>query len=111
MALADDYDAVVVDLNLPDIAGFDLLKMLRAVSDVAVVAKVEPDVSMLDTLDAGADDYVVKPYSADQIESRLRVVARKTPDRDPNAVLTVGRLRVDEKARVAYLGSEALDLT
>ena len=69
-------DAVLLDLGLPDIDGLDLLRMLRAVSAVPVIVVTahDEDDEIVRTLDAGADDYVVKPFSAGQLEARLRAV-------------------------------------
>ena len=104
--------AVVLDLGLPDIDGFELVKMIRAVSEVPIVAATARDeeASIVRTLDAGADDYVVKPFSADHLEARLRAVFRRTGRRE-DPVLVVGDLRVDTSARVALLGGAMLDLT
>jgi DNA-binding response OmpR family regulator len=111
MALAGTFDAVVLDLELPDMNGLDVLKMLRAVSNVAVVATVDEDgTEMVETVNAGADDYVVKPYSTDQLEARLRGVSRRSEPRGP-PVLMVGRLRIDQTSRVAELGGVELGLT
>jgi DNA-binding response OmpR family regulator len=111
MALADTFDAVVLDLELPDIHGLDVLKMLRAVSNVAVVATVDEDADeMAETSNAGADDYVVKPYSADQLEARLRGVSRRAEPTGAH-VVTVGHLRIDETSRAAYLRDDELGLT
>src|SRR5690348_1383294 len=67
-------DVVILDLGLPDIDGSEVLRMLRAVSTVPVIVATarddEPD--MVAALDAGADDYVVKPYSATQLDARIR---------------------------------------
>jgi DNA-binding response OmpR family regulator len=67
-------DLVILDLGLPDVDGEQVLSMLRAVSDVPViVASARSDEpSLLRALDAGADDYVVKPYSTAQLEARIR---------------------------------------
>jgi len=105
-------DAVVLDLGLPDIDGLELVKMIRAVSDVPIVAATARDdeSGIVRTLNAGADDYVVKPYSADHLEARLRAVFRRTsPRNDP--VLVVGSLRVDTSSRVASLDGRKLELT
>lgn len=105
-------DAVVLDLGLPDVEGLELLKMVRAVSQVpVVVATAEDDeAGIVRTLDAGADDYVVKPFSADHLEARLRAVLRRvSPHTQP--VLVVGGLRIDTSAREATLDGTPLDLT
>ena len=72
-------EVVVLDLGLPDIDGLDLLRMLRAVSAVPVIVATarDDDEQIVATLDAGADDYVVKPYSADQLDARIRAVLRR----------------------------------
>jgi len=106
-------DAVLLDLGLPDIDGLDLLRMLRAVSNVpviAVTARDEDDV-IIQTLDLGADDYIVKPFSLGQLEARLRAVLRRTQDETGDEPITVGELRVEPAARVASLDGEALDLS
>jgi DNA-binding response OmpR family regulator len=111
LALEDTFDAIVLDLQLPDIRGLDVLKMLRAVSDVAVVATVdENEAEMVGTFNAGADDYIVKPYSADQLEARLMVASRRA-ELVGGTQLTVGVLRIDQTSRVAQLGDDELDLT
>src|SRR3954464_265232 len=72
-------DLIVLDLGLPDLDGAELLRMLRAVSSVPVVvatARDEND-SVVQALDAGADDYVLKPFRADQLEARIRAVLRR----------------------------------
>jgi two-component system KDP operon response regulator KdpE len=105
-------DAVVLDLGLPDIDGLELVKMIRAVSEVPIVAATARDdeSGIIRTLNAGADDYVVKPYSADHLEARLRAVFRRTnPRHDP--VLVVGALRIDTSSRVASLDGVDLELT
>ena len=108
----DRPDAVILDLGLPDVDGLELLKMLRAVSDVPVIAATARDdeAEIVRTLDAGADDYVVKPFSADQLEARVRAVLRRLlPGQSGPTV--VGGLVVDPQARTATLDGRPLDLT
>jgi len=105
-------DVVILDLGLPDIDGLDLLKMLRAVSDVPVIvatARDDDDV-VVDTLKAGADDYIVKPFSTAQLDARIGAVLRRARPAD-NPVVRVGGLTVDGTRRIATLDGVALKLT
>ena len=73
-------DLVILDLGLPDVDGTQVLAMLRAVSDVPVIVASarDDDPSLIGCLDAGADDYVVKPYTTAQLGARIRAVMRRT---------------------------------
>jgi len=108
----DPPQAVILDLGLPDVDGLELLKMLRAVSNVPVIAATARDDEgdIIRTLDAGADDYLIKPYSAEQLEARVRAVLRRTTN-GPTEPIVVGDLRVDMEARVASLDGRDLELT
>ncbi|GAA3705537.1 response regulator transcription factor [Nonomuraea antimicrobica] len=112
-AVQDRPDLVVLDLGLPDLDGVELLRMVRAVSRVPVIVATarDGDAEMVPVLDAGADDYVVKPYSAAQLDARVRAVLRRAGGAAPEAPLAVGALRVDPRARTATLDGTALDLT
>lgn len=106
-------DVVVLDLGLPDIDGEKLLSMLRAVSSVPVVVSSARDdeASVIKLLDAGADDYVVKPYSADHLDARLRAVLRRVTVAASAEPLVVGPLELAPNRREAKLDGVALDLT
>ncbi|WP_219472143.1 response regulator transcription factor [Nonomuraea rhizosphaerae] len=112
LAVEDRPDLIVLDLGLPDLDGVDMLRMLRAVSRVPVIVATarDGDAEMVPVLDAGADDYVVKPYSSAQLDARIRAVLRRSGDAPPGP-LEVGGLSVDPRARVATLDGETLDLT
>lgn len=105
-------DVVILDLGLPDLDGGELLRMLRAVSQVPVIVATarDDDASVVRLLDAGADDYIVKPYTAENLEARVRAVLRRGPGDGP-AVLSVGELTIDRAGREASLGGRALDLS
>jgi DNA-binding response OmpR family regulator len=108
-------DLVVLDLGLPDLDGHELLRMLRSVSDVPVVVATARDdeAQIVRALDGGADDYVIKPFSAAQLDARVRAVLRRTragTDAGPPEVV-VGELRVDPAAREATLGGVPLELS
>lgn len=112
-AVSGVHDVVVLDLGLPDLDGSEALRMIRAVSEVpVVVATARDDESdIIAVLDAGADDYVVKPYSADHLAARIRAVLRRGgPDR-VSEVIEVGDLRLDLDSHEASLRGDPLELT
>ncbi len=106
-------DVVVLDLGLPDIDGLDLLHMLRAVSRVPVIVATARDdeAEIVRTLDAGADDYLVKPFSGEQLEARIRAVLRRAGGEVPPETVVVGDLVVDAAARQATLNGHVLELS
>ncbi|CCH19500.1 response regulator transcription factor [Micromonospora lupini] len=114
-ALEDRPDLVVLDLGLPDLDGRELLRMLRAVSSVPVIVATARDdeAEIVRVLDAGADDYVVKPFTAAQLDARARAVLRRGPAgadaQDP--ALVVGGLRVDSRSRQVTLDGTPVELT
>jgi DNA-binding response OmpR family regulator len=112
-ALEETPDLVVLDLGLPDRDGGELLRMLRAVSRVPLIVATARDdeAGIVRLLDAGADDYLVKPFTAAQLDARIRAVLRRgsTGDEDPTVV--VGGLRVDPRSREVRLDGVLVDLT
>jgi len=116
MAVETRPDLVVLDLGLPDVDGTAVLSMLRAVSDVPVIVASarDDDPSLVGCLDAGADDYVVKPYTPAQLEARIRAVLRRAGGGAGAAerrLLSVGGLAIDVPARTATLDGRSLDLS
>ncbi len=111
--IAQAPDVVVLDLGLPDVDGREVLKMIRAVSTVPVIVATARDdeTEIVRVLDAGADDYVVKPFSAEQLEARIRAVLRRGSADDPASPIEVGALVIDPQAREAHLSGRDLDLT
>jgi DNA-binding response OmpR family regulator len=108
-------DLVILDLGLPDVQGSDALRMLRSVSQVPViVATARDDESVIvDVLDRGADDYLVKPFGSAQLEARIRAVLRRAGGNGAEVptALVLGALRLDIAGREASLAGTALDLT
>ncbi len=107
-------DLVILDLGLPDLDGYEVLRMLRAISQIPVLIATARDdeADIIRALDAGADDYVVKPFGLGQIEARVRAVLRRTGDVEKQAeAIVVGGLRLDGIAHEAILDDRHLDLT
>ena len=104
-------DVVLLDLGLPEVDGLEVLKMLRAVSAVPVIVVTARDAEteIVQALDLGADDYVIKPFSADQIDARVRAVMRRTAGEAIQPV-EIGELRIDPRGREAWLGERRLEL-
>lgn len=113
LAVKGDPDLVLMDLGLPDIDGTELLRMIRAVSSVPVIVITArgADETVVATLDAGADDYLVKPFSMTQLEARVRAVLRRRRDEGPSSRITIGELVVDIPARTVSLGGDEIELS
>ncbi len=112
-AVSGDFDVIVLDLGLPDLDGTEALRMIRSVKQVPVVVATARDdeADIISVLDAGADDYVIKPFSADHLAARIRAVLRRTTDASEEGTITVAGLRLDLDAHEATLDDRELDLT
>jgi DNA-binding response OmpR family regulator len=106
-------DLVILDMGLPDLDGAELLKMIRAVSDVPIIVATarSEDRDVIRTLDAGADDYLVKPFSVEQLEARVRAVLRRLGSDGRPGPIVIGGLSIDAAARDARLDGVRLDLS
>ncbi len=104
-------DVVVLDLGLPDVDGIEVIRMVRAVSAVPIVVATarDDDAEVVRTLDAGADDYLVKPFSVDQLDARIRAVLRRATG-DDRTPIVVGGLCIDPAARQVTLDGDEVDL-
>lgn len=113
LAVSGSHDVVVLDLGLPDLDGAEALRMIRAVSDIPVVVATARDdeADIITVLDAGADDYVVKPYSADHLAARIRAVMRRSGEQTSSDILELGGLRLDLDGHEATLDGDPLELT
>ncbi len=113
-AVDERPDLVVLDLGLPDLDGRELLRMLRAVSAVPVIVATarDDDESVVQALDAGADDYVVKPFPAGQLEARIRAVLRRAAGVADAALapVSVADLVVDPRSRRVTLSGRPVEL-
>jgi two-component system KDP operon response regulator KdpE len=108
-------DLILLDLGLPGLGGYEALRMMRAVSSIPVVVVTARDneAEIIRVLDAGADDYVIKPFGAGQIDARIRAVLRRAAQGGPQegGDLEVGGLRLDPYGHEATLDGAPLDLS
>lgn len=109
----DRPDLVVLDLGLPDIDGTEILRMIRAVSRVPVIVATARDEEgqIVAALDAGADDYLVKPFGAAQLDARIRAVLRRSGGEPDDGALSVGGLVLDPQSREVTLDGQPLELS
>ncbi len=112
-AINGDPDLVILDLGLPDLDGVELLRMLRAVSTTPVIVATARDgeEQVVRALDSGADDYVIKPFSAAALDARIRAVLRRAASSAPSSHLEVGGLHLDTRGRTATLDDRVLELS
>jgi len=109
-------DVVILDLGLPDIDGLEVCRRLRAFSPVPIVVLSAhgEEARKVEALDAGADDFVTKPFGMAELAARIRVALRHGRARgggDAGPVVVVGRLRMDLAGRTAQVGAARLQLT
>ena len=112
-------DVVFLDLGLPDIDGVEIIKRIREWSNmpIIVISARSEDEDKIEALDAGADDYLTKPFSVEELLARLRVMQRRISllksDSEINekSVYTNGRLKIDYAAGCAYIEDAELKLT
>ena len=118
MASSHNPDVLFLDLGLPDMDGIDVIRQVRSWSNVPiiVISARSDDADKIEALDAGADDYLTKPFSVEELLARLRVTIRRLAlmNSEPGggrSVYTNGKLTIDYSAGVASLDNEELKLT
>jgi two-component system, OmpR family, KDP operon response regulator KdpE len=114
LAAAQPPDLMILDLGLPDVDGAEVIRRLRAWTDlpVIVLSVREEGTNKIGALDAGADDYVTKPFDVDELLARMRATLRRTqPDDGSSPVLTFGPLEVDLARRLVRIDDDPLHLT
>jgi two-component system KDP operon response regulator KdpE len=111
LVLDDEPTMVLLDLGLPDVEGLDLVKMVRAVSSVPIIVCTARDdeAQIVRALDLGADDFVVKPFSTDHIDARIRAIARRHRGVE-GTMVRAGDLVIDLRRRRVALDGGPLEL-
>ena len=110
-------DILLLDLGMPDMDGVEVIRRIREWSEmpIIVISARSEDTDKIDALDAGADDYLTKPFSVEELLARLRVIQRRLAAMEGGglgeAVFINGSLRVDYAAGCAYLNGQELHLT
>ena len=117
-ASSHNPDIILLDLGLPDMDGIEVIKKIRTWSNlpIIVISARSEDTDKIDALDAGADDYLTKPFSVEELLARLRVTQRRLAmvnggDSGDSSVFKNGDLKIDYAAECAYIGEEELHLT
>lgn len=115
-ASSHNPDIILLDLGLPDMDGIEVIKKVRSWSSVPiiVISARSEDTDKIEALDAGADDYLTKPFSVEELLARLRVTQRRLAGAQSDGVSSIfqnGNLKVDYGAGCAYIGEAELHLT
>ncbi|MCU1441597.1 MAG: Two-component system, OmpR family, operon response regulator KdpE [Rhodoglobus sp.] len=113
VAIRTHPDIVVIDLGMPGLTGIEVIEALRGWTQipVLVVSGRSESWDKVEALDAGADDYVTKPFSADELLARIRALSRRTPATTDDPVVTFGDVTVDLAARLVTRAGEHVRLT
>ena len=116
-ASSHNPDIILLHLGLPDMDGVDVIKKIRTWTEtpIIVISARSEDTDKIDALDAGADDYLTKPFSVEELLARLRVTQRRLSrmqgETEQEAVFTNGQLKIDYAAGCVYMDGEELHLT
>ncbi len=108
-----DFDAVLLDVMLPGLSGYDVVRTLRAEGSwvpVLMLSAKDGEYDQADGLDCGADDYLTKPFSYVVLLARLRALLRRAPAERP-AVLSSGDVRLDPASRLVTVAGDPVELT
>ncbi|MFH1136710.1 MAG: response regulator transcription factor [Pseudomonadota bacterium] len=119
LALTGDNQAIILDVMLPEMDGFEVLKRIRTSSDIPVLmlTALGDETDRIVGLEMGADDYLPKTFSTRELLARLRAVTRRSlgnarePGSSPEDAIRIGELKIESEARQAFLEKTPLDLT
>lgn len=106
-----DASLILLDLNLPDINGFELFKKIKEIKDIPIIFLTANDleVSIVNCLEMGADDYITKPFKARELIARIKTVLRRIGKTNENSIITINNITIDIKqAKVFKNGKDVL---
>ena len=113
LEMLDDVALILLDVNLPDINGFDLFKKIKEIKDIPVIFLTANDleVSIVMGLDMGADDYVTKPFKAKELVSRIKTVLRRFTTKDNHNLIKLFDLTIDTNRMLVLKNNKDVMLT
>ena len=106
-------DLVITDLMMPGVTGIEVCRKIRSrsVVPIIVLSVRDQERTKVEALDAGADDYITKPFGAQELLARVRAHQRRAPDRTSNAHIEIGDFIIDVEQHLAAINGKALSLT
>ena len=114
-AQRDDFDIVLLDVALgPGVAGHDVARALRAqrnIVPIIMLTALDSEADVVQGLEAGADDYVTKPFGLAELRSRIRAVMRRAQGRVVDGTVTIGPVQLDQRARQVAVNGDSVRLT
>ncbi|KRM88295.1 response regulator transcription factor [Lacticaseibacillus thailandensis] len=117
-ALAEDWDAILLDLMLPELNGLEICRRVRAVKDMPIIMMTARDsvIDRVSGLDHGADDYIVKPFAIEELLARLRALLRRVnsmnaSNQTKQTKLTYRDLTIEKENRIVRRGDDIIELT
>lgn len=113
MAQSESFDLILLDVMLPELNGLEVLRRIRKDSNIPIIMLTARD-AVMDTvsgLDAGADDYITKPFAIEELLARIRVALKKTITDKSTNKLSVGNVILDEDRHEVLVGGEGVELT
>jgi len=113
LVVADRPDLVILDLGLPDLDGVEVTRQLREWTNIPIIilSVREQEIDKINALDAGADDYLTKPFSSGELMARMRAALRHTMQATSEPVFEADNLKVDLTRRLVKVGDEEISLT
>lgn len=109
----NDLNIILLDINLPDISGFDLFKKIKEIKNIPIIFLTANDleISIVRGLDMGADDYITKPFKARELISRINAVLRRNGNSNRENIINIGNVSIDINQAKVMKNNEVIFLT